>query len=323
MGWKGNLRSINSGLKQIAREAEKQQKIALKSQIIQEAASSVDSWQNNIRELTSIHTDLAEAMDWSSIAKQPKPSEPSFQNTHSIQAQEKLNRFKPGFFDFLSGGSEKRRQKLIEKLSKAESQDQIDYENELTAYRQSLEEWERETDLAKRLLTGESSSIQEVISEFQSLSKIELIGSNIEFLIGDNFVHAKPEVHTDEIVPTFRLKQLASGKLSETKMPIGQFNELYQDYVASVALKLAGDLFHILPLEEIYVTCQTDLLNSKTGHKELTPILSVQFVRETFRNLNLSRIDPSDSLANFNHVMSFKKTRGFTEITPLKAPVEG
>ncbi|HAD25243.1 MAG TPA: hypothetical protein DCF61_05865, partial [Alphaproteobacteria bacterium] len=106
---------------------------------------------------------------------------------------------------------------------------------------------------------------------------------------------------------------------SETKMPAGQFNELYQDYVCSVALKIGGDLFQILPLEEVYVTCQTHMLNTKTGYKELTPILSVQFVRPTFLSLNLSQIDPSDSLGNFNHVINFKKTKGFAAITPLKA----
>ncbi|MCA9808257.1 MAG: hypothetical protein KC476_09915, partial [Cyanobacteria bacterium HKST-UBA06] len=86
---------------------------------------------------------------------------------------------------------------------------------------------------------------------------------------------------------------------------------LYQDYVVSVALKFAGDLLQILPLDEVYVTCHVELLNTQTGHKEVSPILSVHFVRDTFKRLNLSQLDPSDSLQNFNHSMSFKKTKGF------------
>ena len=101
-------------------------------------------------------------------------------------------------------------------------------------------------------------------------------------------------------------------------MTVGQFNELYQDYVASVALKIAGDLFHIIPLDEVYVTCLRQMLNTQTGHQELTPILSVQFVRPTFASLNLTNLDPSDAMANFNHTMSFKKTKGFAQIEPLK-----
>jgi hypothetical protein len=63
------------------------------------------------------------------------------------------------------------------------------------------------------------------------------------------------------------------------------------------------------------------MLDASTGHQQLTPILSVQFVRETFGQLNLEHLDPSDSMKNFNHVMDFKKTKGFTRIEPLK-PVE-
>ena len=90
-----------------------------------------------------------------------------------------------------------------------------------------------------------------------------------------------------------------------------------------VALKVAGDSFQMLPLDEVYVTCENEMLNSSTGHKEPTPILSVQFVRKTFEQLNLKAIDPSDSMANFNHAMKFSKTKGFLEVTPLLESDDG
>lgn len=154
----------------------------------------------------------------------------------------------------------------------------------------------------------------------QSFTKDDLIGSSVVFEIGEGFLHALPEVHSSDIVPSVRRKQLASGRLSESKMPAGQFNELYQDYVASVALRIAGDLFHIVPLDEIYVTCKAEMLNSSTGHQEMTPVLSVMFLRETMKRLNLKSIDPSDLLQNFKHVMKFKKTKGFEQIEPLASP---
>lgn len=100
-------------------------------------------------------------------------------------------------------------------------------------------------------------------------------------------------------------------------MPVGEFNELYQDYVASVALRVAGDLLNVLPLKEVYVTCVAQMLDSQTGHQELTPILSVQFVRETFLRLNLKHIDPSDSIQNFRHEMKFSRTKGFAPVAQL------
>jgi len=59
------------------------------------------------------------------------------------------------------------------------------------------------------------------------------------------------------------------------------------------------------------------MLDTAKGHKKWTPILSVRFVRETFGDLHLERIDPSDSLQNFVHEMKFQKTRGMQPIVPL------
>jgi hypothetical protein len=253
------------------------------------------------------------------MAGQPKPSEPILQHQAQEAAELVLSRFKPGLFDFLSGGSAKRRAKLERALADAPSLDEAAFAAAYDDYRAKLGDWEADTSLARRLLAGEGKAISEVIAEMtKDLEGQSLIGTHVEFSIGDNFVHAKPHVHTDSIVPAVRRRQLASGKLTEARMPAGQFNELYQDYVASVALKLAGELFHVLPLSEIYVTCLTDMLDPQTGHKAHTPILSVQFVRETYFKLNLANLDPSDAMRNFNHAMSFKKAQGFAPIQPLK-----
>ena len=59
------------------------------------------------------------------------------------------------------------------------------------------------------------------------------------------------------------------------------------------------------------------MLNTQTGHMESAAVLSVQFVRDTFEQLNLEAIDPSDSMRNFNHNMLFTKTKGFAVVEPL------
>ena len=321
MGWKGTVRTVSAALRAAERDAQRRHKAAVKAQMIEDSAAAVSDWEDHIDELVSVHTSLARAIDWRAMANKPRPREPQSAKTHQLKAEAALAAFKPGFFDFFRGGSAKLRARLEADLAEASTRDRYDYAKALAAFQSASEEWETDTALARRLLAGEATAIKEVIEELQSFSDHGLIGSAVSFSIREGLLHARPEVHTDEIVPNFRRKQLASGKLSETKMPAGQFNELYQDYVGSVALKVAGDLFQIVPLEEVYVTCLTKMLNPKTGHQELTPILSVQFVRSTFARLNLAHLDPSDSMANFNHVMSFKKTKGFAPIEPLK-PIE-
>lgn len=321
MGWKGTLRSITAAVRAAEREAQRQHKQALREEMVAEAAAAVADWEDYTKDIISIHTNLADAIDWHAIADTPRPVRPELENRHHKRAQSALVNFEPSIFDMFRGGSEKRRKKLETNLNGAALRDAADFEAASQNYNAALEEWEQESGLARRLIDGEAFAIKEVVEELQSLSKEDLIGSTIEFSISDNFIHAQPKVHSDSIVPGFRRKQLASGKLSETKMPAGQFNELYQDYVSSVALKVAGDLFQILPLEEVYVTCMSMMLNTQTGHQELSPILSVQFVRNTMEQIDLTAVDPSDSMRNFRHVMDFKKSRGFAPIEALK-PVE-
>jgi len=317
MGWKGTLRSVNAAIKAAERENKKVQKQRQKEDEIFEAANAVEDWRNYIQELTSIHIDIAEKVDWHSIVDAPKPIIPINITKYREKLAPKLKHFRPRFTDFLHGGTEKRKQKLIEKFKEAKLIDESATKDALSQFSDEIKEWDNDQYMASKVIAGDANALKEVIEESQLANGDDLIGSNIKFKFGNNFIHAMPQIHTQEIIPNFRRKQLASGKLSQSKMPAGEFNELYQDYAASVALKIAGDLFHILPQEEVFVTCFTIMLDKTTGHQKPTPILSVQFVNSTLSSLNLLHIDPSDSLSNFNHVMDFKRTKGFSEIIPL------
>jgi hypothetical protein len=171
------------------------------------------------------------------------------------------------------------------------------------------------------VLRHDPSALKKVIEEAKPFSAEGFIGTSIAFSFAESFVHAVPTVYGTDIVPGVRVKQTSSGKLSETKMPVSQFNELYQDYVAGVPLRIAKIALNILPIDELYVTCRVMMLNTQTGHQELTPILSVQIVRDTFMRLDLARVDTSDALLNFKHAIRFTKTGGFQRVEPLK-PIE-
>lgn len=317
MGWRGTMRSIAAATRAAERDAQRRHKQNQKAQMIADSTSAVEDWESYVDDLVSIHTDMVDMIDWHSIAVQSRPSEPNLGSSHRQRAELALAEFKPSIFHAFRGGSAKLRSRLEAEIEDAAARDHQDYKDALADHAKAVAEWEDDTALAKRLVRGEMAAIKQVIEEMQSLSDTALVGTAINFSIGDNFVHAKPQVHGDDIVPSMRRKQLASGRLSETKMPVGQFNELYQDYVASAALKTAGDLFHILPLNEVYVTCTANMLNPQTGYQEWMPILSVQFVRDSFMRLNLSGIDPSDAMRNFRHAMKFSKTKGFAGIEPL------
>lgn len=317
MGWKGTMRSIAAAARAAEKEAQRKQKQMDKEQALSEAATAVEEWEAYIRDLVSLHTELVEKIDWQTIANKPSPSQPKLISKNKDIAEKALANFKPSLWNAFRGGSKKLRADLVANLDEALALDEKEYRAALAAHELATKEWEDDTELARKLLQGDGASIRQVISEMQSVFSTHLIGTSIEFAFDQNFVHSKLLVHDKDIVPDFRRKLLASGRLSETKMPVGQSNELYQDYVVSAAIKVAGDLFNILPLDEVYVTCEANMLNSSSGYMEHTPILSVHFVRDNLFRLNLEKIDPSNAMVNFRHEMSFSKNRGFSSINPL------
>lgn len=319
MGWRGAVRSMAAASRRAEREAERRYKHFTKQQMIADASDAVAEWQDRIREIVSLHVDPTDDMNWEAIARKPEPREPSRTNSHEAEATAKLESFQPKFWHVLAGGSQKKREMLEQAVVQARRQDEQAYQQAVSDQRVQHAEWRADRELANRLLSGEVAAQRDVIDEMQSLSSEGLIGTKLSFSISDGLLHAIAHVHGDEVVPKIRRKQLQSGRLSESKMPAGEANELYQDYVCSVALRVAGDMFGLLPRDEIYVTCVTKMLDRATGHQTETPILSVQFVRETFRQLSLGRIDPSDSMRNFAHEMNFKRTSGFAPITALKS----
>ncbi|WP_305098434.1 hypothetical protein [Croceibacterium aestuarii] len=290
--------------------------------MISDAEDAVTEWREHLREIVSLHVNPNDDVNWREIRDRPEPIAPSRSNTEESAAQSQLEGYEPRFFDFLYGGSEKRRARLADAVVEARQRDETEFRKRLAQHEQDHADWLADKELARRLLSGDVSAERDVISEMKSWSDEGLIGTRLAFCFSDEYIHAIAYVHNDEVVPKVRRKQLQSGRLSETKMPVAEANELYQDYVCSVALKVAGDLFGVLPRDEVFVTCCAKMLDTTTGRTADTPILSVRFIRETFANLRLAAIDPSDSMRNFVHEMRFKRTKGFDPIEPLK-PLEG
>jgi hypothetical protein len=321
MGWRGAVRSIGAAMRAAERDAIRREKVEYRQAVADDSFAAVQAWEDFLHKLVNIHTNLADAIDWMTLARAPAPQPPKLGDTRERKARQDLEAFRSNWTDLFRGGSKSMRRKLERELAQAPAGDLEDFQHAKAAYKVAHEEWKTEGELAREVVAGEPAAIRKVLQEMQSaMDGGGFIGTQINYSYEPGYLHAEPLVHGIDIVPTYRRKQLASGRLSETKMPVGEVNERYQDYVASVALKVAGDLFQILPLKDVYVTCVTDMLNQQTGHKESTPILSVHFVRATFENLRLGTLDPSDAMRNFRHAMQFKRSHGFTRVERLTRP---
>ncbi|WP_156028147.1 hypothetical protein [Aeromonas dhakensis] len=322
MGWKGTLRSINAAAKRADRHAKRRQRELLKNQIayekmqeLEKAAYEVDVFENYIDVIQSIHKDCGDSVDWLKISTSQEPAKPLIISDNERQAIARLNSFAPSFIDKLFGKVTSKRQKLEKEVSIAKVKDTQINSTNLSQWNIDVEEWKERVSLARRLLNGDISAKIDIIKELNPFSEIDHLGSGVKFTIQENgLLIVTINVHGANIIPKEQKTLLKSGRLSIKSMPVSRFNDIYQDYVCSVVLRVANEIFSILPDDKLIINAEDHLLNKSTGHLEPQSLLSVYITRDGVSRLNMEYIDPSDAMNNFIHNVNFKKQKDLSRL---------
>lgn len=325
MGWKGAMRAVGAAVRAAERDAKRRQRqlVAQQQQLARleaadRAAHEVAVFENTLELLCSVHKECSDEIDWTANLDSPEPAKPRLSNKEERAERSKADSYRPSFVDRILKRTEKKQTKFRERVEQAAANDRAAYERAQADHAEALRDWNQLVDLSRRLLANDEAALLDAIKQLDPFSEIQNLGSEIQFSVGEGVpIQATVRVHGKEVIPKEVKTLLRSGKLSTKAMPVGRYNELHQDYVCSCALRVAREVFAILPVESVIVTANDELLNSKTGHLEEQPILSVLFVRRTLQALNFEKIDPSDSMQNFVHEMGFKKTTGLTAVTEL------
>ncbi len=328
MGWKGAVRSIGAAVraterdaKRRQRELDKQQKQYEKMQALEQAAYAVEVYENDIEVIQSIHKECSNPIDWEIVAKSQEPKKPSNLKNNEKVARSKMDNYKPGFIDKIFKREEKKRISHSENTVSAIEEDKAEYKKNIRSWEKNISDWKESVLLAQLLLNGDEDAKIRAIEELDPFSEISNLGSNLTISVNESsLIEATIHIHGNDIVPSEVKSLLKSGKLSVKNMPNGKFNEIYQDYVCSCVLRVANELFSAIPDNMVIVTAVDELLSTKTGHLEKSPILSVCVSRSTLESFNMNNIDPSDSMSNFIHNMSFKKTKGFEPVELARPP---
>lgn len=82
------------------------------------------------------------------------------------------------------------------------------------------------------------------------------------------------------------------------------FYDLMQDFVCSTCIRVARDMFALLPVADVVVHA---VLGEDT-------VVSVRFDRETMGKIKFGYVDPSDVMERFTHNMDFRQGRGFAPV---------
>lgn len=159
----------------------------------------------------------------------------------------------------------------------------------------------------------------DIIAEANPFEDLLEYGSGFEFGTDDpDLMEIEFQVKSDTVVPKTSKTLTKTGKLSEKALSKTDYYDITQDYVCSCAIRLAREIFALLPVETVIVHADDMILDTATGRDKTQTILSVRFLRSRFENINFDRIDPSDFLETFEHHMKFRKTAGFSEVKRLE-----
>lgn len=277
----------------------------------------------------------------------PQPPQPMMQYESVAQAQALA--YSPTLIEKMFGGEQRRRAELENAIAVARQHDAQAFAHARAQYQLVVEQWSRELGAAQQrdvtafntaqaqheidvqrhaweqqagaaVLAGDLNAYRTVLTYLSPFLELTESGMNVSVgILRHDVAVLRCVVDDDSIVPQTKKELSAAGKLLNKTVPAGTYWALYQDYVCGCALRIAREVFALLPLPRVVVNVARSGLDTSTGHMAGVDILAVSIPRETAATLRYETLDPSDSLVHFPHRMKFKKTSGFESIEAMTA----
>ena len=163
------------------------------------------------------------------------------------------------------------------------------------SYNQEM--WSYYHSMARQVLAGDIDAYLQLIYEVNPLEDLMEFGSGYTFGTDDP---ARMEVEFD-----VNTDALTSAKASLRR---GEYNDLLHDYICSTVIRIARDIFALLPVQEAAVHAQ---LKDET-------VISALFDRPTLEKIRFGFIDPSDTLARFRVHMDYSAEAGFAPVERIE-----
>ena len=247
-----------------------------------DAADQVAAYEQQLQMIRRVHETCSETIDWKKISEQPAPASRSVSfNASNDSFSEDLHDANNSKFD--------------------------DYGD-----------WKKLHDLSGKILAGDIDSYLEVLAEVKPFEDLTEYGSDFEVGTDDpSSMTVEFNVKSEEVVPQETLALTSTGKLSRKALAKSTRNDIVQDYVCSCVIRIAREMFALLPVDRVLINAKDSILNTATGHNEDVTLVSVIFDRARFMDTDFSRIDPSDLIEAYPSNMAFKKISGLGAVEEL------
>ncbi len=282
---------------------------------IEEASQRVAEFDDQIRRLTTLHAECAEAVDWEQMAVMPDPIGPEENKALSNRLRHELDSYAPSILDRVLFRVQRKRDEFTNQMLMARKR-------EVSEYQEACAQWERDLlnadalrKQAKRVLDGDDQAWKSAAQTLCPLSPVNAIANSAHIRWDSpRLAEITLLITGDEVIPDAELTLTKLGKISEKTMRQKKKWEMYEDLVCAAAIRASRELFAALPFESISVHCTASMPNRQTGAIEENTVLSVHYPREAFLSLNFQLIDPSESMVRFLHNKDFKRGEGFRPV---------
>lgn len=295
------IRDAQKRSRELAREAKEQAKLSE----LEKARLEVAEYENQLELLMSVHKERGEPWDWASEAVSLPPPNPTRHSYLEQRAKQTLI--------LLPLDQQKLRESGIADAAKL---DDGEFSDALKAHVEAKEEWFRLVALSRRINASDCRAFVEAFATIDPLAELSEYGASATLAVTSPRVACCDlSVSGVNAVPPEVKSLTSTGKLSIKGMPRAKFHEVYQDYVCSCMLRVAREVFSLLPVQTVFVTASAALADGQSR-----PVLSAEFSRGKLEALDFGNVDPSTAVEQFRHRGDFKASRkagAFLAIVPL------
>lgn len=147
-------------------------------------------------------------------------------------------------------------------------------------------------------------------------------GYGLDFFLDNGFktIYVDVDLPDMEEIPCVHYPYYTANRPNERETAM----EVQQDYIrciCGIAFYVSGELFNVnTGIENIQFSGYTRRLNRSKGDYEEGFVLSVFFDRESFGQLSIERMDPTDSILDFPVLIKPTNAGILSTITPFSAP---
>ncbi|WP_225772898.1 hypothetical protein [Inquilinus sp. Marseille-Q2685] len=306
-----SIRAVRREQERAERRRLAYEKAAQKQAALEAASSAAQEYDRLIEALTGAHRVVLERRDWHALASAPPPPAPERGAVHEEAARREQEAYRPGWFARIFGGAKRRQVELTAAVEDARARDEAEHQARL----REAEARRAEIGFARRLVARDPAAVAEALGRFTRLGDLpfSVEGLDLVFVEGGRIVAMIDGLDLEDL-PDRSVTLLQSGKASVKPLSQARLQELHRDAICSAAVRAAAECLAALPVDEIEVVMQTDLLDRGSGHIGAAPVLWLRATAQALGMVNLPLTDPAALVERLGGHFDWSRREGFRAI---------